>query len=383
MSDLSASQLADLVAKSKLMLGIGDDDATYHSDAFAVYHDESASATAATVQVDGTDLVLIITGGTNAGTVTTDLTAAANDTIAELVAVINALAKGWVATQLGQSAVDSALLVRTEATSAFGQDNEQTLVAENLELLEQIIQNVWAAIEKWVYRGLLTTDYTGELVDAPAGTRLLVLKNPDITAVSSLSTYYGSGLSVEYSGSDLNPRVWVTDAAVVTSSHNATTGVATVTSSTFASNVTTTAMATTINALSGWTSTVVNNQISTLLVRTGVQDAANKITLEYWDDLCGEFTIDGGAGVLEFGYQITAPNGKVRVSYTAGLATIPADIEAVILGAVKSVWDFTSKDGAVSEEKLGDYSYKLAGQGAASDLDSYDSILGKYRRYQP
>ncbi len=68
--------------------------------AFTIYNN-SGDATDAMVEIDtaADEIYLIVIGGANASNITKDLTAAAQDTVAELVAVINALGKGWVALQ--------------------------------------------------------------------------------------------------------------------------------------------------------------------------------------------------------------------------------------------------------------------------------------------
>lgn len=68
-------------------------------ETMTIIHDGSASATAASATVASNVLTLAITGGANAGSDTFDLTAAANDTVSELVTLINALAKGFTATR--------------------------------------------------------------------------------------------------------------------------------------------------------------------------------------------------------------------------------------------------------------------------------------------
>ena len=89
--------------------------------ALSIIHDGGASATAATVAIASNSMSLVITGGTNAGTTTYSLTAAAYDTLAELAAVINALAIGWTATVSGdvRGAEASSLLEALATTSCF------------------------------------------------------------------------------------------------------------------------------------------------------------------------------------------------------------------------------------------------------------------------
>lgn len=378
MSDLSTAQLADLVAKSKLMMRIGDDDEAFQADAIAIYHDEGASASAATVQIESGSLILVITGGTNAGTETFDLDGTAYDTLTELVTAINALAKGWVATLLAKSDAMSDLLLRKAAASAFGQTNEQTLAIENNELLELLITNVFSGLESVLCRAILSTEYTEEL-HAPA-TYSLILKQPEITSVSMLALDTDDGLTVKYAGTDTHARVEVTGTGV----NLVTVAGATTTSNslTFAANVTTTAMATAVSAVSGWTGAVVTDGPSSYLVKRGTRDAKDLlVTLEAWKDWDSDYTVDYKAGAIDSGSLLMGERGQGLITYTAGLSEIPADLENVILCLVKTGWDSSTKDGALESEKLGDYAYKL--RSVDSTYSPHASVIGKYKRVMP
>ena len=134
MSDLSAAQLADLVAKAKLVLRIEDDDEQYLADGIAVFNDSGDAVS--TVAVTEATVVLVDDGGTT----TLTMADADKDTLTEMTAAIEATA-GWQATLLGKSDVASTLLVRKAATSVIGQANETILQYENQSLLELLITN--------------------------------------------------------------------------------------------------------------------------------------------------------------------------------------------------------------------------------------------------
>jgi len=377
---LSALQLADLVAKAKLFMRIGDDDSGYQADAIAIYHDESAAATAVTATVTRVALVLVITGGGNAGTDTLTLSAAANDTLTELVAVINALAKGFVATLVEKGTADSALLNRKLTTSIFGDDNEITLTMENEELLELLITNLWDALESELGRDLLSTAYT-ELFPFPGGARSIILSHPYVTQITQVALDYENGLRVSYSGADTHARVEVTSTGVICTSRAA--GTTTTDTILFADQADTSLMAAAVTALVGWTGTVVNTRPSAYLVQRRVQDySGGEVTLDVWDDYSGDYEIDYAAGTIDFNWPMYATsNGWANIAYTAGLSAIPSDIEHVILSLVKAAWDAAGRDATMLKEKLGDYAYELnpydkRGPGFAS----YEAVLSKYRR---
>jgi len=100
----------------------------YEEEAFSVYCNDTGSVSAATVTVTESTLTLVNTGGDNAGTNTLTLADAANDTLTELVAVIEAL-DGWTAT-ISSSATGTASsteLTPAAAQSCIGSANAVTL----------------------------------------------------------------------------------------------------------------------------------------------------------------------------------------------------------------------------------------------------------------
>lgn len=111
-----------------LTIGGAVTDCSVDTLAMSIYHDKSDSATAATVEVTATTMVLIVTDGANAGTTTYTFSDAASNTVGELVTAINALDKGWVAELLDESARDSATLEVLAATDVFGLPKKRILV---------------------------------------------------------------------------------------------------------------------------------------------------------------------------------------------------------------------------------------------------------------
>ena len=89
--------------------------------AISLSHDGAAGAAAAPAHVRDGALVLVITGGTHAGTHTFDLASAPYAAISDLVAAVNALSEGWTAARISGCRADepSANLEAGSATSAF------------------------------------------------------------------------------------------------------------------------------------------------------------------------------------------------------------------------------------------------------------------------
>jgi hypothetical protein len=89
----------------------------------------AGDASAATVAVTATTMVLLITGGASAGTNTLTFSNADKDTMTELVAVIEAL-DGWTATLIGTAGWASTALAVVSATGCLGAGNAATLLTE-------------------------------------------------------------------------------------------------------------------------------------------------------------------------------------------------------------------------------------------------------------
>ncbi len=388
----SSPTMAELVEDAKILAGIEDDDDSLTVDGIAVYGDDAVLASA-TVAVSATAVVLV---DDVTGTSTLTMADADKDTLDEMVTAINAIAN-WTATLLGDPDASSNTLVRLRATSCLGQTNEVTLQYENTALFELLITNVWEGIETALCRDILTTSFTEEYFIPREGE--LVLEQPTVTAVTRLSMEAEDGLTVQYTGTDTNATVEVTDTAVVTRSRvGATT---TTTTSTFAANVTTAAMATTINALGGWTATVVNSRPSAYLIREGVRDAKSTLrTLSVWDDWDGDYTVDYDAGVLNlrrgwggFWASDIDTGGKMYIEYTAGYATMPADVQQALLETVVALFKQTSSgtgDTTLTSEKLGDYSYtrgnspaELAQRAQGAGVTAGKKLQKKYARTLP
>ena len=109
-----------------LATGADVEDCIVGAGIISVYHDESDqggnAVTAATVEVQADDFVLTYTTSAGTDTSTIDMTLAANDSLGELVTVINALSKGFVATLIGGGdGQGSIVLPVTASASCLGQ----------------------------------------------------------------------------------------------------------------------------------------------------------------------------------------------------------------------------------------------------------------------
>lgn len=237
--------------------------------------------------------------------------------------------------------------------------------------------------ENFLHRHIVSQSF-GELYDPPAA-RELILNEPDVSAVGLIGVETESGLTVKYTGTDTHARAEVTDTSVVTVSRVGATS--TSTTSTFAANVTTAAMATTIDALSGWDATVVNSRPSAYLVRQGSRNAKNiTLDLEVWAEYDGEYETDYKAGILTLDtcWQAVADRGQVYVNYTAGLVSAissASDVELVALEMCKAAYERSQRDTSLQSESLGDYSYTIQ-QASVPSVESNDSWVSRLNRYR-
>jgi len=320
---LTAAQLSDLVAKAKIYLRKSDDDASLLQEGLTIFHDESASATAATVGISGTTLTLIITGGSNAGTRTIDLSSAANDTLTELVAALPD--EGWVGDLVGDGDAASSTLRPVNTVSCFGFDNMQTLQYTDNAALELIIQQCFDAIESACGRSFFSADYDERVFTA--NSRTLVLEQPDVQRVEYLALETYDGMRISYDGSAQRASVEVTDTMLRLVAR--TGGTDTDTTYTFSSADFDTIgeLATAIDALSDWSATLLNDGPSKFLIRrpavaVKTVNGTQNITVESWQQTDSDYDLDYEAGKVALSFD--PPYGIARIVYTAGFDSLPS-----------------------------------------------------------
>lgn len=373
------------VANVLQYLGLDADDV--QQNGLAIYHDATGAVTVATVTVTDTTLVLVATG---AATITTTYTFAnaADDTLGELVTSINALAgtqsAGWTARLLGPSAQASGDLVPVAATSALAQANEQTLMYQDTDLIEELIDRVTAKVETYTGRKFLSRDWR-QWIDP--GCNTILLANTPVTAIKRVASGQATALTVRGgTASDLRATVEVQDTQMVLSRFDSA-GTEVASSVTFASNATASALVTAINSISGghWVATIGSNCISLDLHRQGGRDAKGvTVAVTYPDSSGYEYHVDEDAGILELGrgadwgwpdspWEATWGSGKVLVHYTGGYATVPDDLEGIVLELIGQAYAARGMSGGLLQsESIGSYSYTAAqlvnGVSITSDL---------------
>ncbi|HAB53331.1 MAG TPA: hypothetical protein DCE80_14365 [Ignavibacteriales bacterium] len=156
--------------------------------AFLSLYNSSADATGATFQVTATTLILVVTGGANAGTSTLTFADADKDTLGELVTAINGLGKGWVANSQGLSSADSTDLTIKESTSCLLIADQQVLYGANNARLETYINSTSSFLERECDRSFHSATYTNEEYNGNGRTKFWLKQYP-ITSITSLTFY--------------------------------------------------------------------------------------------------------------------------------------------------------------------------------------------------
>ena len=334
-----------------------------------VYHDAGTASTAATSRVTDTQWVGTITGGANAGSDPITFSAAATNTLVEVVTVVNALAKGYTMTLMGDDTIDSTWLVPKPTTDIWGIGKEITLYYVDYDLVERLIEAASDQVESWLGRKFASQDFS-EVGIFSRSNGIVQLQNPHVTGIDFFSLELENGLTVQYTGADPVATVEVrTDTCVLRSRADDT---ATETEKTFtdATDDTITELAGTLTAVAGWTAAVVNTGPSQYLDVRPAQDATSELTLEAWVPFDSEYILHAEEGILEVASAFSAFTGlgpaRYRCDYTAGYATVPYDVEQVVIELVDEMYKRAKIDTNLKSEKLGDYSYQLAEEASSS-----------------
>lgn len=84
-------------------------------------------------------------------------------------------------------------------------------------------------------------------------------------------------------------------------------------------------------------------------------------------------------GSLYYFYGFVKGRRNYKITYNAGYVTIPDDLKQIALQMVVSAYNSSAKDINIKEERIGDYSYKLAGY--VEITKEQTSALQKYINY--
>jgi len=331
----------------------------------------AGDATAATVEVTDTTMVLTITGGVAAGVDTLTLADSDNNTISELVTAINALT-GWAAGRLYHSDASSTDLLITGALSCLAAANEQTLKIKDNHFIERLIDRASDFIERYCNRKFVSRTYTREVYYG-SGYDSLLLEQYPVTRVMRLSSGRANSFSIINTSTDANfCTVEVTDTVlrlIVDGGTNDDDS-----DFTLADYATIDALITAITALAkGWTCTTLatdtgSKDASELLIRPSmtVTNVASAY-IETVDDDITEYNVlypteDRNYGIIQRPGGFS-PSTEYFINYVAGFTVVPYVLEQACIELVKYKYEKSkSGSGDLKKESMGKvYSYEKFG----------------------
>ena len=154
-------------------------------------------------------------------------------------------------------------------------------------------------------------------------------------------------------------------------------GVEATTTATFAAYPTTALLATYISTVTGFKAEVSTNVDTRYLRKMGGRNLRQTTAyLEAPVDAFDDYQVDLDAGIV-YGNTLSSYR-SILIDYTAGYATIPADIEQAATSVAARLYQGRARDAALSSESLGGYSYSVR---AAAEVDSLErEMLAPYRR---
>lgn len=370
-----------IVTALRLRAGIGDRDGRIRMPAIELRDDGTVNTTAAAVQV--TNAAVVLTGNS---TGTDSLaTTSGSTTLASIVASIEMLGDGRSAELVAPDGAEAAssLLVAPQVSIL---STTVVLYVQALDLLDQLVDDALARMERYCRRRLADDGTDVDRILWRQG-RELVLDDAGITYVAEVAVDTEAAIRASYSGSGRG-TIGVTPDAVQL--WTAVPGNATVlTSIDLADDSDIQGIADAIEAVTGWTATMVRDGSSDDLVAMPPQDASTELELEAWVPADGEYRVDLDAGLVMLDTVPRSWSGEqARVKYRAGFAALPADLEGVLLTVAKAGLDAQRRDAGLQSESLGDYSWTAAaGSVPAAAMDdavrAQAAVLDTYRRLLP
>ncbi len=341
--------------------------------------------TSATCQVLTNSLEIVIVGGANPGTYTFSLTAAATDTITELVAALNASVADITAEALTAGDALSIDLIVKAATDCLGESNAQTLSIVDNYSLNLIIDRISDDTERYCgiefEEGSISERYDGD------GSGLLILNNKPVNTVTRVSTGAVTVLSVS------NTSITATAAYVRVSSTIMTltveTGAATATNTlTLASYGTFTLLAAAINALSGWTASEVAGYAdyspTDIISTESLFCLRSAASIDIFPDGITDYILYSDRGWILYGPGFPRGFRNVLVDYTFGYAVIPGALQEAVLRLISISYYRSRVDPTLQSERLGDHSWaRSLGEGTTIEFTlEMQKELALWRKFE-
>lgn len=383
-----ASALSAVVRKFRARYGLSDSDARLVSPAFIVTDDGSTSTTSSTIAKVGSVIQLAVDGG-----MPDAITIGAADTVADIAADINALADGRTADVVApdptvlasgipdfaaRSILSTAVLIQTASDDAI-----ESLLTESLSLVESVCRT-----------RLLDDGATIEETTWEIGAGAIVLPDARIRRVEFVAVDTEQAMRIAYAGTGTG-TVEVTEDRTLLLATRPDGSPTTVTTVELGDDVDLSDLANNVAVVTGWAATVLNDGPSLNLVPMPPERARNgAVTLYAWTPADAEYRLDREAGIVYLDDLTTSAvatnraQGQARIRYRAGLASMPASLEGVILAIAKAGLDESRRTSGVQSESLGDYSYSLASTPVAAAamqaaVETHRPALAEFMRRLP
>jgi len=303
--------------------------------------------------------------------------------------LITSESKRWNGDTLGSTSTVSlspyalTTLANLEAFGSVG-DIDDTIAT-------QAINAASALIERATGRNFAARDYVHRF----NGVRQdgIVLRERPVIHITRCAFGQGTAATLTFSGTAIRATASANDTGLRLQTVTAG-GTVTTSTLTWANYATVSLLAAAVNAVSGWSMTTATDRPTTELYPTGGEDANNAtVSLYYPDQDANEYAVDYERGIVRFRnweewiwrtHDAHHMSGVMRfprqwqgvtVSYNAGYATIPADVEYLATEIAAQKYHASLIDNATKSAALGPYSVSYG------DIDNESTIRTRLAHY--
>jgi len=355
-----------LVSVDDIIAFLGEN--AYRSAFWVYYSGALIAGDVSTVQVEDDHLILAHTGDAD---VDLNLTAAAYDTLAELVDYINASVADWEAGRLYHS---DALTIDLEETGQLGcqeSANRQTLRILDKYLIAELINRASDLINRYCHRIFISTVYAYERYNGEGNK--LFLENYPVTEIDEVNTSTINAIRITYTSATARNAYAIVSQSGKTVSLVHDGAVDGTVNTSVLNDDTLAKVVAAINVIGGgWAATIMNASYnaypSTALFNQFNVSCINAYNyLEIPDDPITDYDVDLDNGTIEWISGFSAGFRNVFVSYTAGylVASVPYALKQFCIELVSYMYGKSKRadTGDLESEKLGDYAYKKFSMG--------------------
>jgi hypothetical protein len=231
---------------------------------------------------------------------------------------------------------------------------------DNDRILEALIERASGFLERYCNRKFTSRAYTREAYEGN-GTRILLLEQYPVTSVGRISEGRANAFYVTNTTATNHAAIEITSSALKYTADGTTTSL------TLSSYATVNLLIAAINALAGWSATLVSTSLGTrkatdLLIRPAMYCVSPDLCYcEVPNDELSDYFIVSPGEDRNYG-ALECPAGWTRgqeyfVDYTAGYTTVPYALEEACLLLTAYRYNQKSQDLSIKSESLGDYSY--------------------------